>query len=60
MVRMVKDNYGVAVAVQSEAMLDQTVSGSMPVGDAESLVYQIARTFQLKIIKDDDSFMLQE
>lgn len=60
MVRMVKDNYGVDVAVQSEAMLDQTVSGSMPVGDAESLVYQIARTFQLKIVKDDDSFMLRE
>jgi len=59
-VRMVKDNYGVDVTVQSEEMLNQTVSGSMPMGDAESLVHQIARTFQLKAVKDNNNYIILE
>ena len=60
MVRMVKDNYGVDVTVQSEEMLNQTVSGSMPMGDAESLVHQIAKTFQLKAVKDNNNYIILE
>lgn len=60
MLRMMKDNYGVDVAVQSDEMLDQTVSGSMPVADAESLVEQIAKTFQLTVVKEDGGFRMQE
>ncbi len=59
-IRMAKDNYGVEIDVQSDAMLDQTVSGSMPVGDPESFVSQVARAFQLKVARANDKYLLIE
>jgi transmembrane sensor len=60
MIRMAKDNYGIEIEVESEKMLVQTVSGSMPVGDAKSFVTQVAMAFQLKIIHENDKILLKE
>lgn len=60
MIAMAKDNYGINIEVASEKMLEQTVSGSMPVGDAESFVLQIARVFQLKAKKEKKHYLLKE
>lgn len=60
MIHMAKDNYGIELEVSSENMLSQTVSGSMPVGDAESFANQIAMAFHLKITRKNDKILLEE
>ena len=60
MIRMAKDNYGIDIDVPLEKMLDQTVSGSMPLGDAESFVNQVARVFQLRVVHENNKFLLKE
>lgn len=60
MVDMLRDNYGVEVAVETDSLLSQTVSGSMPLTDVESLVNQIAQTFQLKVIKQKNRYLMYE
>jgi len=60
MIRMAKDNYGIDIDVPLEKMLDQTVSGSMPVGDAESFVNQVARVFQLSVVHENNKFLFKE
>jgi transmembrane sensor len=60
MIRMAEDNYGVKVSVESEKMLKQTVSGSMPIGNAESFVSQVAMAFQLKVVRKKNSYLLTE
>lgn len=60
MIRMAEDNYGVKISVESEKILKQTVSGSMPIGDANSFVTQVAMAFQLKVIKENDGYILKE
>jgi ferric-dicitrate binding protein FerR (iron transport regulator) len=60
MIRMAKDNYGIEIDVPVEKMLEQTVSGSMPIGDAESFVNQVARVFQLRVIHEHNRFLLKE
>ncbi len=59
MLHMIKDNYGIEVDVK-ESLLDQTISGSMPVTDAESLLQQIAKAFQLKVVKEENRTYLKE
>ena len=60
MIQMAEDNYGIKVSVESENMLRQTVSGSMPIGDAKSFVTQVAMAFQLKAIEKNGGFLLKE
>lgn len=60
MILMAKDNYGIEINVDSEQMLKQTVSGSMPIGNAESFVNQIAMAFQLKINRENNKILLHE
>jgi ferric-dicitrate binding protein FerR (iron transport regulator) len=60
MIQMAKDNYGIEIHVASEKMLSQTVSGSMPVGDADSFANQIAMVFQLKIVRANNKILLEE
>lgn len=60
MIRMAKDNYGIEIEVASEKMLTQTVSGSMPIGDAESFANQIAKVFHLKITRENNKTLLHE
>ena len=57
--RMIRDNYGIEVEVK-ENLLDQTISGSMPVTNAESLLQQIAKAFQLKLVKEKGEIFMQE
>lgn len=60
MVRMAHDNYGITVEVPDKKLLAQTVSGSMPIGDADGFVAQIAKAFQLKATKEGDKFLINE
>jgi ferric-dicitrate binding protein FerR (iron transport regulator) len=59
MLHMIKDNYGIDVEVK-ESLMDETISGSMPVTSAESLLEQIAKAFQLKVVKQDNRIYLKE
>lgn len=59
-IRMAKDNYGLEIAVQSEKMLQQSVSGSMPIGDKESFVNQMAKVFHLKVVLQENKYLLKE
>jgi ferric-dicitrate binding protein FerR (iron transport regulator) len=60
MIQMAKDNYGVEIDVPLEKMLEQTVSGSMPIGDADSFVNQVARAFQLKVVHENNKLLFKE
>lgn len=60
MIEMAKNNYGIEITVESAAMLDQTVSGSMPVADAENFVNQVAKVFQLNVVNDKGRFRFTE
>jgi transmembrane sensor len=60
MIRIGKDNYGIDIGVASEKMLDQTVSGSMPTGDADAFVKQVSRAFQLKMTRENNSYVLKD
>lgn len=59
LLHMIKDNYGIDVEVK-ESLMDETISGSMPVTSAESLLEQIAKAFQLKVVKQDNRIYLKE
>ncbi|HMG91500.1 MAG TPA: FecR domain-containing protein [Chryseolinea sp.] len=60
MVYMLKDSYGLEVKVSDTKLLDETVSGSMPLGDPEILLTQMAKAFQLKIKKNDNVIEMEE
>lgn len=60
MVYMLKDSYGLDVKVSNPSLLEQTVSGSMPLGNAEILLQQMAKAFQLRINKEDDVIIMEE
>jgi transmembrane sensor len=61
MVAMLKDNYGIEVSVSSDSLLNQTVSGSMPIADVHSLIMQIAQTFELKVVeRQNNKFLMHE
>jgi transmembrane sensor len=59
LIRMIKDNYGLDVEVK-EHLLDQTISGSMPISNAENLLQQIAKAFRLKIVKEENRIYMRE
>lgn len=59
MIRMIKDNYGIDVEAK-ENLLNQTISGSMPVTNADNLLVQIAKAFQLKVVKQDNRVYMKE
>jgi ferric-dicitrate binding protein FerR (iron transport regulator) len=56
---MIKDNYGLEVQAK-ESLLNQTISGSMPMTNSDLLLKQIAKAFQLRIVKDKDRIYLEE
>ena len=60
MIRMAKDNYGLEIDVESEKMLLQSVSGSMPLGDKENFVSQVSKVFHLTVVRDGDKYLLKE
>lgn len=60
MVDMLKNNYGIDVYVSNDSLLNQTVSGSMPITNPETLVRQIAQAFELKIQKQNNKILMHE
>jgi transmembrane sensor len=60
MVQLLKDNYGLDVSVKSEVLLNQTVSGSMPLAEAGNMVQQIALVFELKVENVENKYLLYE
>jgi ferric-dicitrate binding protein FerR (iron transport regulator) len=60
MVRMLRDNYGLEVKVADATLLEQTVSGSMPLANAEELLQQMAKAFQLKITREGSTITIEE
>ena len=60
MVYMLKDSYGLDVEVSDSKLLKETVSGSMPLGDPEILLTQMAKAFQLKIKKEGNVIIVEE
>lgn len=59
MVRMLRDTYGLEVRADS-ALLRQTVSGSMPLGNAEVLLDQMSKAFQFNIVKNGNVITISE
>jgi ferric-dicitrate binding protein FerR (iron transport regulator) len=59
-IQMLEDNYGVKVVVDHPGLLSQTVSGSMPMPEAERSVELIAKAFQLTVTKENDTYRLKE
>jgi transmembrane sensor len=59
LLHMIKDNYGIDVEVK-ESLLDQTISGSMPVTDSNGLLHQIAKAFQLKVVSEENKVYMKE
>jgi ferric-dicitrate binding protein FerR (iron transport regulator) len=60
MVYMLKDSYGLEVKVADPKLLEETVSGSMPLGDPEILLSQMAMAFQLKIKKNNNVIVMEQ
>lgn len=60
MIDMLQNNYGVHVNVSSAELLNQTVSGSMPMGETAEMVEQVAVAFQLKVKKEDQGYLIYE
>ncbi len=60
MVNMLKDNYGLEVKVDDSSLLNETVSGSMPLGDAKILLEQMASAFQLRIKSENNIILIEE
>jgi transmembrane sensor len=59
MVYMLRDSYGLEVKVSDTKLLEETVSGSMPLGDPEILLSQMAKAFQLKIKKTNNIIVME-
>jgi transmembrane sensor len=59
LIQMMKDNYGIEVEVRKN-LLDETISGSMPVTNAENLLEQIAISFRLKLLKENNKIYMME
>jgi ferric-dicitrate binding protein FerR (iron transport regulator) len=59
LIHMIEDNYGIKVIV-NDNLLNQTISGSMPVTNAENLLQQIAKAFQLKLTKENENVFMRE
>jgi ferric-dicitrate binding protein FerR (iron transport regulator) len=60
MIQMLKDTYGLHVELSDKALLRETVSGSMPLGDAEALLQQMAMAYRLKITRDDKRVVVEQ
>ncbi len=60
MVRMAKDNYGIEISVEPQHLLDQTISGSMPVSNAEGFVEQVASAFQMQLVRENNKYLFKE
>lgn len=60
MIQKVRDNYGIQVEVENEALLIQTASGSMPITDAGAFMNQISKIFNVEIIKTNNNYLIKK
>ena len=60
MVNMLKESYGLDVKISDPELYSQTVSGSMPLGNADILLKQMAKAFQLRIHKEGNVIVMDE
>lgn len=60
MIRMASDNYGLEIEVQTTEMLDQTASGTMPIGDAENFVTNMTKIFQIEAVFENNRYIFLE
>jgi len=60
MIRMASDNYGLEIDVQTEAMLNQTASGTMPIGDAENFITNVTKIFRIGAVFENNRYIFLE
>ncbi|MEP1086364.1 FecR domain-containing protein [Algoriphagus sp.] len=58
-IKMARNNYGITVEIANEELLDQTASGSMPIGDAENFIDQISKIFNLEITNEENKYLIK-
>lgn len=59
-IMLLQNNYGITVQVDDASLLNETVSGSMPMPSAAHSVDQIAKAFRLDVSQNDNGFLLTE
>ena len=57
---LLKDNFGVVVKINSEALAKRTISGEIEAKNAEDLIEALSEVFDLKIIKAKDRITIVE
>ncbi|WP_028666336.1 FecR family protein [Runella zeae] len=57
---LLKDNYGIEVKINSEALAKRTISGEIEAKNAEDLIEALSEVFDLKIIKNKNSITIVE
>jgi len=60
MIRMASDNYGLEIEVQTTGMLNQTASGTMPIGDAQNFVNNLTKIFQIEAVFENSRYIFLE
>jgi ferric-dicitrate binding protein FerR (iron transport regulator) len=58
--QMLQDNYGLQIKVSHKGLLEQTVSGSMPLGDVDVLLTQIGKTFRISVVRNGQTVHMSE
>lgn len=58
-ITMAKNNYGIEIEFQDEAMLNQTASGSMPIGDATNFMDQVSKIFNIEIVNEQNKYLIK-
>lgn len=57
--KMARNNYGIEIEILDEEMLDQTASGSMPLGDAADFMDQISKIFNIQLVKEQNKYLIK-
>ncbi len=52
--RLLKDNYGMSVVITDTALLQQTVSGSIPSNDVDILLEGLSHLLKVEIVREDN------
>jgi len=60
MIRMASDNYGLEIDVQTEAMLKQTASGTMPIGNSENFITNLTKIFRIGAVFENNRYIFLE
>jgi ferric-dicitrate binding protein FerR (iron transport regulator) len=58
--QLLEDNYGLNVIVSQPELLEQTISGSLPVGQLNALLDRIGKTFGLNLVRKGNQVYISE